>query len=247
MHARLVVSSETSSGILARIVGALRKIGLDVDNQEFIENGDSRDISFDLFATKPELIKARSILMGLAGVTGVKAYAIKSKSDSSKSNDSQDAHSLATRLNNAYPNIAEIVHEEMAKMEHASIADTMFSVGAEVAVLRKDTLPQSESNDLIDVIEQVIVPNISDIADPEYAREGFETGLKINVSEFTKPRELSNDLNSLGTLGNEAIKCDFLRGYIQTALTQQQGIDSVSITETRCRNEGHPYCLFEFE
>ena len=114
---------------------------------------------------------------------------------------------------------------------------------------RKKLIPAQASDTLIDIVENEVITELGDIATAEYAREGFETGLKIIVSEFTKPHKSTSamDLDSLGTLGNSTVKCDFLAGYIEGMIRLMPGFSEVEVSETRCRNEGHPYCLFEFD
>lgn len=249
MHARIVVVGSSASGILASVMVSIRKAGVNVEKQHSEDKGEQQEMSFDVFATKEELVEIKKNILGLASIDDVKLYSLKAKPGAAEESSQSDGNNTALRISQVYPNIVDIVNEHIDTLDKQEAPDLLREIGREVAILRKDKILLHEKNpDLISLVESSVVKELDGIADCEYAREGFETGLKIVVSEFTKPRKAGGAmaLDSFGTLGNSTIKCDFLSGYIEGAVRLLMDSEKIEVVETRCRNEGHPYCLFEF-
>jgi hypothetical protein len=251
MHARIVVTSSTESGILASVIVSIRKSGVEVEKHHSEDKGDEREMSFDVSATKQELLAIRNNVLKLSGVDGVKVYGLKSAAEGQAAPASPPTEgSVAQRISQAYPNILEIINEHLDTIDKQDAADELHKIGLEVAALRKEKLmPDKVGGDIVDIVEKNVIAELKGIATAEYAKDGFETGLKIIVSEFTKPRVTGGAmaLDSLGTLGSSTVKCDFLSGYMEGMVKLVSGSNDIEVTEIRCRNEGHPYCLFEFE
>ena len=138
MHARIVVTSSTAAGILASVMVSIRKSGIDVDKHHSEDKEDKREMLFDLYATKDELLGIRNNISKLRGVTGVKIYALKPSATDQEQSGDRDNKSLAIRLSQVYPNVLDIINEQLEMLDKQDAPETLRKAGQEVAGLRKE-------------------------------------------------------------------------------------------------------------
>lgn len=247
MRVKLAITCGKSSGVLASIVVTMRKADIPIHDQQHKDLGDFRVVELQVTSTKPELTAVRTRLLSMADIIEVKAYAIKTVAPVEAAPSS--SNQVVSKLLLNFPNVASTVVAYSAELEHSERPQTLFDLGMEVAEQRKDELASVSPNaNMAETVNQRVIPDLSGMATLEYAEEGYETGLKIMVSDFTRPElneEKSSTIHTFGSLEADASRCDFLAGYIQGVLRSNPSTSQVSVEEIHCRNEGHPYCLFE--
>ncbi|MEM7358993.1 MAG: 4-vinyl reductase [Pseudomonadota bacterium] len=253
---RFVINCDSSPGILSKIVVLIRRSSKDIANQKVTELEDGRIVEIDFDASKEEAQVLYKALSKTEGITKVKAYSIKAKSAEQPAAAAAYNHDSATnRIVAVFPDIASVVLGIREELEPSQVAEEMFQLGVDVAASRADqnqlTIP-SAPGDLPTIIRETVLPELALIGDADYVEEGFETGLMVMSSIFTKPKsgERSSGIGgTFGSLESDAIRCDFLSGYIAgvvNAIAATAG-KNFDVSEPRCRNEGHPYCLFEID
>ncbi len=252
---RLIVSCENSPGTLSRVVVAVRHAGHEIHKQTINDDSEARKVELDIDATKAEILNLNKDISKMPGVFGVKVYAARRKSTNSVSSpNAQSVESSAARIAYSFPEIEKIVLEIRADIEPDLREKLMFQIGLEVAAIRMDSGKlklRSANNDLAEIVINSVLPELNLLGEAEYVQEGFETGLKVMSSIFTKhsnSERTSSIGATFGTLNEEAVRCEFLSGIIVgivNAAGAAKGINH-DVTEIRCRNDGHPYCLFDF-
>lgn len=253
---RFVINCDSSPGILSKIVVLIRRSSKDIVNQKVTEQDDGRVVEIDFDASKEEAQSLYKTLSKTDGITSVKAYSIRPKtSDQATATGAYSHDSTVSRIAAVFPEIASVILEVREELEASQRTEELFKLGLDVAANRADnnllTMP-SKTDDLPTTIRETILPELALLGDADYVEEGYETGLMVMSSIFTKPKsgERSSSIGgTFGSLESDAIRCDFLSGYIAGVVNVVAAAhgNSYDVSETRCRNEGHPYCLFEFD
>ena len=247
---RLLLECEEAPGLLAKIVVAIRAVGLEPENQKFRNNDGVRLVRFDFTSGSQELVvSAMKAVKKIDGVNKAKAYRAK---DPGTEGASFDLNDYIQKASDEYPNIDGLVaevREAHEDPEEASEQLAAFGRGVARARFQNGAIAQDGTLTIEETLAAIANEELKDLASSEYVSEGFETGLMVNKSIFTATGDSkSSHVGTFGSLESEAHRCDFLAAYIQEALNLSLGNTDSSITveETRCRNEGHPYCLFEY-
>ena len=246
---RFRIICEKSPGVLTKVVVGMRHAGIEIQRQNVDDDGDSRVLDIDFEASKEEAAKVYNSLKKVKGVFSVKVYMSKDRQQKSTSVTSR---STVKRVVEAFPDIGEVVANIHADLEPSLAGEQLFQLGLETAAARLD---QGEitvadgSGSFSELINDTVVPELKKMGDVQYQEQGFETGLMMMSSVFTKTEASSSLGGTFGTLSEEVIRCDFLCGYIAgiTNAAAGKNNNSYEVSEVRCRNEGHPYCLFDFE
>ncbi|MEO0368382.1 MAG: hypothetical protein AAF197_06290 [Pseudomonadota bacterium] len=252
MQLNLSIKSDKSPGVLARVIVALRRFKLNLTDQQMIEQEDHRLLSVtaegpnvDLETLLSAINDVKGVMLAATGDAAATPATIAATANPTKT-VSEDFSSIAARLIGSYPDIGDMVGEYRDLLEDDQAAELMFALGIEVAGLRMSALANDKTYDSLDTfIAELLIPDMQGLAKTEFDQEG----LKVMSSVFTKSKKgkkTSGFSFSLGAL-DDADKCDFLSGYMQGVLENTKGMEYVHVGETFCRNEGHPYCLFEFD
>lgn len=143
---------------------------------------------------------------------------------------------LVSRLVASYPKIMPHIQsyeEQIAKDPRRT--EKLKQLGVESGRKFAAALEPGSSESLADVIDDVVLPGIGSIA--EASRSGDT--VVVPVSLFSRRMVTSMDLFS----GDDE-NCDFLCGFIQGLASSAPGHEAVSATESRCRANGDPACVF---
>lgn len=258
---KFAIECQKSPGILSQIVVATRRSSSDIKSQQIDDDGEHRIVTLDFAATKDEAKKLYQFLKQSPGIFDVKAYSTKdeAKAKQAKKKTKQAVRSVGSdgndvsRIGASFPDIEELVLDVREQFSADSVASEMYSIGLDVAADRienEEVELVENTGSLDDIIKNAVLPQLKLLGDADYVEEGFETGLMVMSSIFTKPSEGSKTSsigNTFGSLESAAIRCDFLSGYIAGVVNAGSEDDAYTVRESRCRNEGHPYCLFEFD
>ena len=247
---RFVIACEKSPGILSKIVVTIRRSGNEIVSQEIDDSGKDRVIDIDFTATQEQAKKLYREFQGISNVYNIKAYA---SNKTNKPNVERGLDGNVAKIVANFPDIGEVVLAQRKQYDETEVVSQMFETGLKVATKRinsGDVVIGDQKNDLVAAIKQTLVPELRLLGEVEYVEEGFETGLMVMSSVFTKAaaKKTSGAVNTFASLESGAARCDFLSGYIMGVVNaaMDAGTYSYDVQETRCRNEGHPYCLFEF-
>ena len=251
---RFRITCEKSPGVLTKIVVGMRRSELEILKQHVDDSGENRVLDLDFEAGKEQAAKIYNRLKKVDGVFSIKVYMSKPKAAASAAaSPAVSLENATSEINDAFPEIAAIVADVHAELEPDKRQEQLFQLGVEVAASRLESgdisIPSS-GGDFSAIINDAVVPELKKLGDVQFVEEGFETGLMMMSSVFTKSGEAASSIGgTFGSLNSEAIQCDFLCGYIAgiTNAVAGQANSSYEVQEVRCRNEGHPYCLFDFD
>jgi hypothetical protein len=256
MLINITIVCDSQAGVILRIVGSIKRGGVSIVGQSTKHQDDRTIIDLSLEG-KPNSLKAA--LRETAAMDNVVSVKLKrptepgtnseasagSRTPSQRSDGEPSA--IAQQVATAFPDIEELLADYKDTLEADTTAATMRELGQQVAELRKQHLATSldDSWNLADLIEQWLIPEIAKISKAQFDEEG----LKLMSSIFTKPQKKNKSAKgfgfSLGAFDDAPSRCDFLSGYMQGLISQAKQLNGVSVTESFCRNEGQPYCLFE--
>ena len=244
MQIDITIVSDKSPGVLARVIVALRKAGLNLTQQQMVEADDHRVFTLSAQGLGADKGQLKGTIEAIAGVNSVQmaglAEAAAPVAEPAVTASSEG--SLAQRLAQQFPAIGDAVEQYQADLPAASASELLFALGKEVAEHRLKVLPSVADDVSIKAfINERLLPDLAELADAE--RDGDQ--LKVLSSIFSKGKKASGFGYPMGGAGT-LIKCDFLSGYIQGLLEAVPALRYGHVEEVMCRKEGQPYCLFEF-
>ena len=248
MRIEINITADKSPGVLAKVIVALRRLSLNLAQQQMTEYDDTRLL--ELVVQGAQEVNTDTLVATMLGISGIEQAVIVGNEAPKVVQPVEEqpqtpiqGDSLAVEIANAFPNIGDLVTNQLESLKPELAVESMFALGMEVAQLRKDNfveLPMQVTMDTF--IRDRLIPDIQAFSKLEVGDEG----LKVLSSVFSKTKKASGFGFQLGGPDGLA-KCDFLSGYIQGMLEATPSMEYSHVEETMCRKEGQPYCLFEFE
>ena len=253
MQIKLSIRCSKVAGILARAIVALRRAKFKVVSQHTEERNDGTFIELIVEGTASDTDRLTQVVSSLDGVLSVEAHSEASDEQPSFGATSElkleSLSDSANRIAKEFPDIEVLVDHQRTQYEKDEAAQQMRSLGISVATLREQHFAGIRPGDSIEqIIRSHLIADIAPFADAQYD----DDGLKIMSSIFTKPKKTAKPEKkrgfgfSLGSIDTNIEKCDFLCGYVQGIVDHANWLNRMQVTETYCRREGQPFCLFEF-
>ncbi len=228
----------SGSGVLSAVVSRLQAAGVRVKSHSLEPvSGDSAMLTLHTDAGAGiDAADLRSQLTELAMVQGVEEISTGEAASAGRPSGLEVPGDLVDRIVTSYPKIMPYIqsYEERVAKDPQRVAK-LKQLGVESGRKFAAALDPGSSETVTDVIDDVVLPAIGSIA--EASRSGDT--VVVPVSLFSRRVVTSMDLFS----GDDE-NCDFLCGFIQGLVSSSPGHESVSVTETRCRANGDPACVF---
>ncbi len=238
MTATIKLMVNSGSGVLAAVVSALQAAGVRVKSHsvEQVNSGSSMMTLQAEAAGGIDESELKSKLSAIPVVQSVEEISTGNRAPAMRTTGVSVPGDLVKRVVTSFPKIMphlQNYEEQIAKDPQR--VEKLKQLGVESGRSFAADLEHGALESVSDVIDEVVLPGIGSIA--EASRSG-ET-VVVPVSLFTRRVVTSMDLFS----GDDE-NCDFLCGFIEGLSSSAPGYESVSVTETRCRANGDPACVF---
>ncbi len=238
MAAVIKLRVNSGSGVLSAVVSRLQAAGVRVKSHS-LEPVSADSAMLTLHGDARGGIDAadlRSQLSELEVVRGIEEISTGEAAPAPQSSEPEVPGDLVGRIVASYPKIMPHIqsYEERIAKDPQRVAK-LKQLGVESGRNFAAALEPGSSESLTDVIDDVVLPAIGSIA--EASRSGDT--VVVPVSLFSRRVVTSMDL-----ISGEDENCDFLCGFIQGLASSSPGHESVSVTESRCRANGDPACVF---
>lgn len=238
MTATIKLMVTSGSGVLAAVASQLQAAGIRVKshNVEAADDGGSMlTVSGDVTGGFDEA-DLRGRLSGVEVVRRIEEISSAADQVAGPAPAAKIPDALVDRIVAAYPKIMpHIQNYEEQLTKDPDKADKLRQLGVEAGLKLGAQRQSGASGSLSELIDEVLVPVVGSIA--EASRDGDT--VVVPVSLFTRRVVTSMDLFS-----GENENCDFLCGLIEGMAASVPGYESISVTETRCRANGDPVCVF---
>lgn len=230
-----------SPGVLARVIGTIHSAGLQFERHQLDDSGLTVRLSvhaqgklgdIKLLESKLKSVKGVIEVLGIRGQDGAQL-------------GTSVAQGIVQQIVEAFPEIVQLLaqHREQVQSELQSAA--LHRLGVEVALIRSNNLSVPQNLPLDEGLDLFLAPLLEGLALPEI----YENEIRVARSIFTS----ADNTGQRPRLGLKAAfglgpptRCDFLAGYIEGAI-QHLTSSQYQVTETYCRKDGQPFCLFALQ
>lgn len=238
MAATIKLRVNSGSGVLSAVVSRLQAAGVRVKSHD-LEPINEGSAMLTLNAEADDGVDKEDLRSRLSDIEVVQSVEDISSGESAPARRAAEVEvsvELVNRIVASYPKIMPHIqnYEEQIAKDPQRV-EKLKQLGVEAGRRFAAALEPGSLESLSDVIDDVVLPGIGSIA--EASRSGDT--VVVPVSLFSRRVVTSMDLFS-----DDDQKCDFLCGFIEGLVSSSPGYESVSVTESRCRANGDPACVF---
>ncbi|MGA8260345.1 MAG: hypothetical protein WB783_09060 [Arenicellales bacterium] len=254
MAVEITVILDGSAGGMARVITALKRLGLTFAGHHIEPAGDDRSrltVSAEGSALGDEVRQTLSGIKGVAEIVqigGVEVAAMPAGAPrepprapparTATPGSSPAFEDLAGRIADDYPRIIRYIEAfEQTISGREELGPGLRRLGRLVGerLGEQDTVLHG-ARTLHEALESSVVQILDGIAEPEV----IGSDIKVRLSIFTRRQVNTMDL----VFGGEASRCDFLSGMIEGMIDGVAGLPDIRVQETSCRTNGDEYCIF---
>lgn len=252
MAVEITVILDGSAGGMARVITALKRLGLTFLGHHIESVGDNRSrltVNADGYAVADELranlaeVKGVMEVVQVGGLDGggepaAPGTAAPGAPAAPRSAPAPGLEGLADRVVDDYPKILRHIDAfEEALPSGQNLGQQLKRLGRLVGNrLGAGDASLQEAGTLHEALENSVVRILDRIAEPEVVG----SDIRVRLSVFTRRQVNTMDL----VFGGEASRCDFLSGMIEGIIAGSPRLPRVRVDETSCRTNGDEHCLF---